>query len=473
MRQYSGFASAEDTNKRYRYLLDQGQTGLSVAFDLPSQLGYDSDNPIAEGEVGKVGVPVSSLKDMEIIFGGIPLGKVSTSMTINAPAAWILAMYLSLAEMQGVPKDSVRGTVQNDVLKDYVARGTYIYPPEPSMRLTADIIEFCFKNIPRFNTISISGYHFREAGATAAQELAFTLANGLEYCKRVLERDLPIDSFAPRLAFFFNCHNDFLEEISKFRAARRLWATLLKSKFNAKGRSLWMRYHVQTAGVTLTAQQPYNNVVRVAIQALAAVLGGTQSLHTNSFDEALALPSETAVTTALRTQQIIAYESGVTNTVDPLAGSYMIEYLTTELEKEAREYIEKIEDLGGASEAIAKGYFQKEIADSSYRQQTEVENKKRIIVGVNDFITETDVPFKILKVDPVAEKMQIDRLKQVRAERDAGKVDKSLKELRKAAKGEDNLMPFLIDAVKTYATNGEIADALREVFGEFKPLTIV
>jgi len=474
MRQYAGFGTAEESNQRYKYLLEQGQTGLSVAFDLPTQVGYDSDHPLAEGEVGKAGVPVSSLKDMEILFDGIPLGRVSTSMTINATAPQVLAMYFGIAEKQGVAPNNVRGTVQNDILKEYVARGTYIYPPEPSMRLVTDIIEYCFKNAPNFNTISISGYHVREAGATAVQELAFTLANGIAYVEDAVERRLPVDSFAPRVSFFFACHNDFFEEIAKFRAARRMWARIMKEKFGAKDPgSLLLRYHVQTSGCTLTAQQPFNNIVRVAMQALAAVLGGAQSLHTNSFDEALALPSETAVMTALRTQQIIAYESGVANTIDPLGGSYFVEYLTNRIEEEAMEYIDKIDEMGGATSAIQKGFYQKEIADSAYRSQREIESKQRIVVGMNEFVTDAKVPIKILRIAPEAEKRQIERLRKVRAERNGKKVKEALEKLRKAAESQENLMPYIFEAVKAYATNGEISDTLREVFGEYKATTIV
>jgi len=474
MRQYAGFGTAEESNQRYKYLLEQGQTGLSVAFDLPTQIGYDSDHSIASGEVGRVGVPVSSLKDMEILFDGIPLDKVSTSMTINSTAPQVLAMYFALAEKQGVPLSKVAGTVQNDILKEYVARGTYIYPPEASMRLAVDIIEYCQKNAPRFNAISVSGYHMREAGATAVQELAFTLANGIAYVEAAMKRGLPIDDFAPRVSFFFACHNDFFEETAKFRAARRLWAKIMKERFGAKDpSSMLLRYHVQTAGCTLTAQQPYNNIVRVTMQALAAVLGGAQSLHTNSFDEALALPSETAVITALRTQQIIAHESGVTNTVDPIGGSFFVESLTNKIEEEAMEYIRKIDAMGGAMAAIQRGFYQKQIADSAYEYQKEVEGKERIVVGVNEFITEAKVPIKLLKVDPETERKQVERLGRVRAERDGKKVKEALKKLRRAADGNDNLMPFMLEAVKAYATNGEISDTLREMFGEYKAETIV
>ena len=474
MRQYAGFGTAEESNRRYKYLLEQGQTGLSVAFDLPTQIGYDSDHPLASGEVGRAGVPISSLKDMEILFDEIPLAKISTSMTINATAPQILAMYFAVAEKEGVPLSNVDGTVQNDILKEYVARGTYIYPPEASMRLSIDIIEYCRKNASRFNTISISGYHVREAGATAVQELAFTLANGIAYVEAALKKGMTIDDFAPRVSFFFACYNDFFEEIAKFRAARRLWAKIVKERFGAKDlRSMLLRYHVQTSGCTLTAQQPYNNIVRVTIQALAAVLGGAQSLHTNSFDEALALPSEIAVLTALRTQQVIAHESGVTNTVDPLAGSYFVEYLTNKIEEEATQYIEKIDDLGGALVAIEKEFYQKEIAESAYRYQKEVEGRKRTVVGVNEFVTETRAPIKIFRVDSEAEERQLERLRKVKVERDSHKVTETLTKLRNAAEGNENLMPYIFEAVKSYATNGEISDTLREVFGEYKATTIV
>ncbi len=474
MRQYSGYASAEETNRRFKFLLKHGQTGLSIAFDLPTQLGYDSDSPKAEGEVGRVGVPVSSLKDFEILFEGIPLGNVSTSMTINATTPQILAMYLKTAEAQKVPTVDLSGTVQNDILKEYVARGTYIYPPAPSMRLVVDVIEFCLKNAPRFNTISVSGYHMREAGATAVQEIAFTIANGIEYVKAAMERGLQIDDIAPRISFFFGCHNDFFEEIAKFRAARRMWSKIMKEKFGAKhNRSLLMRYHVQTDGVTLTAQQPYNNIIRVTIQALAAVLGGCQSLHTNSFDEAIGLPSEVAVETALRTQQIIAYESGVANTIDPIGGSYLLEYLTNEIEEEASRYIEKIIALGGSTSAIERGFYQREIAESAYRQQKEVEDGTRIVVGINKYIRKEEIPLKLLRVDPVAEKKQIERLRMLKRMRDMRKVNQAFDKLRRAAEGETNLMPFILEAIGARATIGEISDTLREVFGEFRAITII
>lgn len=470
MRQYAGFGTAEESNKRYKYLLEQGQTGLSVAFDLPTQIGYDSDHPMAEGEVGKVGVAIDSLKDMEILFDGIPLDKVSTSMTINATAANLLAMYILVGQKQGISQDQLRGTVQNDVLKEYIARGTYIFPPRSSMRLTTDIIMYCAEHVPKWNSISISGYHIREAGANAVQEVAFTLADGIEYVKAVIARGMDVDKFAPRLSFFFNAHNNFLEEIAKFRAARRLWARIMKEKFNAKNpRSMLLRFHTQTGGSTLTAQQPENNIVRVAIQALAAVLGGTQSLHTNSYDEALSLPTEKSVRIALRTQQIIAYESGVVDTIDPLGGSYYIEWLTDHIEEEAMKYIEKIEAMGGMMKAIERGYIQKEIADSAYKYQKEVEEKKRIIVGVNEFIVDESLDVEILKVDPSIRDKQIERLKKLRSERDNKKVEEALNELRKVAETEDmNLMPYIIEAHKHLATLGEVTDVLREVWGEYR-----
>ncbi|AIF69621.1 methylmalonyl-CoA mutase [Palaeococcus pacificus DY20341] len=470
MRQYAGFGTAEESNKRYKYLLSQGQTGLSVAFDLPTQIGYDSDHPMSEGEVGKVGVAIDSLWDMEILFDGIPLDKVSTSMTINATAANLLAMYILVAQKQGVPQNILRGTVQNDLLKEYIARGTYIFPPKPSMRLATDVIMYCAENVPKWNPISISGYHIREAGANAVQEVAFTLADGIEYVKAVIARGMDVDKFAPRLSFFFNAHNNFLEEIAKFRAARRLWAKIMKEKFNAKNpKSMLLRFHTQTGGSTLTAQQPENNIVRVAIQALAAVLGGTQSLHTNSYDEALSLPTEKSVRIALRTQQIIAYESGVVDTIDPLGGSYYIEWLTDHIEEEAMKYIEKIEAMGGMMRAIERGYIQKEIADSAYKYQREVEEKKRIIVGVNEFVVEEELDVEILKVDPSIREKQIERLKKLKASRDNKKVQEALDALRKAAEKEDvNLMPYIIEAHKHLATLGEVTDVLREVWGEYR-----
>ncbi|WP_457753254.1 acyl-CoA mutase large subunit family protein [Thermococcus sp.] len=470
MRQYAGYATAEESNKRYKYLLEQGQTGLSVAFDLPTQLGYDSDHPMAEGEVGKVGVAIDSLWDMGILFDGIPLDKVSTSMTINSTAANLLAMYILVAEKQGVPQHVLRGTVQNDILKEYIARGTYIFPPQPSMRLTTDIIMYCAENVPKWNPISISGYHIREAGANAVQEVAFTLADGIEYVKAVIERGMDVDKFAPRLSFFFNAHNNFLEEIAKFRAARRLWAKIMKEKFGAKNpKSMLLRFHTQTAGSTLTAQQPENNIIRVTIQALAAVLGGTQSLHTNSYDEALSLPTEKSVRIALRTQQIIAYESGVVDTIDPLGGAYYIEWLTDHIEEEAMKYIEKIERMGGMMRAIERGYIQKEIADSAYKYQKEVEEGKRIIVGVNKFVVDEPIEVEILKVDPSIRDKQIERLKKLRSERDNKKVEEALDKLRNAAEKEDvNLMPYIIEAHRHLATLGEVTDVLREVWGEYR-----
>jgi len=474
MRQYAGFATAEDTNKRYRFLLDQGQTGLSVAFDLPTQIGYDSDHPLAQGEVGKVGVTIDSLKDMEILFNQIPLDKVSTSMTINSPAAILLAMYIAVAEKQGIASKGLRGTIQNDILKEYSARGTYIFPPKPSMRIITDIFSFCSREVPQWNTISISGYHIREAGSTAVQEVAFTLADGIAYVEAAIDAGLDIDEFGPRLSFFFNAHLDFLEEVAKFRAARRLWATIMRERFKAKDpRSMMIRFHTQTAGCTLTAQQPKNNIVRVAFQALSAVLGGTQSLHTNSMDEAFALPGEEAVQIALKTQQLIAYESGVTDTVDPLGGSYYIEELTKEIYDRASAYIDKIDELGGAAEAIEKGFIQREIQDSAYRYQREIEKNERIVVGVNKFQIEEEAPKDLLRVDPGVRLLQIEKLKELRSERDNGRVKDILSELKKAAEGNDNLMPIIVDAVKAYGTLGEICDALREVFGEYQPVSTI
>ena len=474
MRQYSGFATAEETNKRYHYLLKQGQTGLSVAFDLPTQIGYDSDNPLSAGEVGKVGVAIDSLADMEILFDGIPLDKVSTSMTINATAAIILAMYIAVAEKQGVPSEVLRGTIQNDILKEYVARGTYIYPPGPSMRIITDIFAYCKERLPLWNTISISGYHIREAGSTAVQEVAFTLANGIAYVEAAIGAGLDVDSFARRLSFFFGAHNNFLEEIAKFRAARRMWARIMRERFGAKKPASWMlRFHTQTAGCTLTAQQPRNNIIRVTLQALAAVLGGTQSLHTNSWDEALALPSEEAVTLALRTQQIIAYESGVGDVVDPLGGSYCIEALTEEIERRAKDYIRRIDEMGGAAKAIEMGFMQREIADSAYRYQQEIEEKRRIIVGLNEFTVEESPFTEILRITPEVERRQKEKLGRLKKERSASKVKEALARLKDTAQGDDNLMPPLLEAVRAYATLGEIADVLREVFGEYQQHTTI
>jgi methylmalonyl-CoA mutase N-terminal domain/subunit len=473
MRQYAGFGTAEQTNRRFKYLLKQGQTGLSVAFDFPTQVGYDCDHTLSKGEVGKAGVSVSSLKDMETLFEKIPLDKVTTSMTINAPATVLLAMYVAVAERQGVPKTVLDGTVQNDVLKEYAARGMYIFPPQPSMKLVTDIFEYCSKNMPKWNTISISGYHIREAGATAPQEIAFTLANAIAYVDAAIEHGLNLDDFASRLSFFFAANSNFLEEIAKFRAARRLWARIMKERFKAKNPASWqLRFHTQTSGVALTAQQPYNNIVRVTMQALAAVLGGTQSLHTNSFDEAYALPSEEAVTIALRTQQIIACESGVADTVDPLAGSYCIESLTNEIEEEAVKYIEKIDNIGGAVRAIEKGYMQREIVESAYQHQREVEKKQKTIVGLNQYKTEEEAPIRILRVNPEVEKKQIEKLQFLKRKRNQKKAAASLDQLRKCAEAYENLMPCIVNAVKEYATLGEICDVLRGIYGEHKASTV-
>lgn len=471
MRQYAGFGTAKESNERYRYLLEQGQTGLSVAFDLPTQIGYDSDHPMAQGEVGKVGVAIDSLADMEVLFDQIPLEKVSTSMTINAPASVLLAMYIAVGEKQGVAADKLSGTIQNDILKEYIARGTYIFPPEPSMRLITDIFAFCSENVPKWNTISISGYHIREAGSTAVQEVAFTLADGLAYVKAAVDAGLDPNVFGRRLSFFFNAHNDFLEEVAKFRASRRLWAKLMKERFGVTDpKSLMLRFHTQTAGSTLTAQQPENNIVRVAIQALASVLGGTQSLHTNSFDEALALPSEKSVGIALKTQQIIGYESGVTNTVDPLAGSYAVESLTNEIEQQALEYIGKIDEMGGMEAAIEKGYVQQQIQDAAYNYQRAVESGDRVVVGVNRFRKEGAEGTKgLLKVDPKVGENQVKSLGDMKKKRDGEAVRRALEEIRQAAREEGrNLMPPIIEAVKVYATEGEICGVLREEFGEYR-----
>jgi methylmalonyl-CoA mutase N-terminal domain/subunit len=469
MRMFAGFGSAEETNKRFKYLLDQGQTGLSVAFDLATLMGYDTDQPEAEGEFGVCGVAVSSLKDMEILFSDIPLDKVSTSMTINSPAAIIWAMYIAAAEKQGVRPDQLRGTLQNDILKEYIAQKEYIFPPEPSMRLVTDTVEHAALYLPQWNPISISGYHIREAGSTAAQELAFTLADGLEYVRWGLARGMDIDDFAPRLSFFFNAHNDFFEEIAKYRAARRIWARELRETFGAKNPRSWlMRFHTQTAGVSLTAQQPENNVVRVAIQALAAVLGGTNSLHTNSMDEALALPSEHAVTVALRTQQIIAEESGVTNTVDPLGGSFFVEAQTNRIEQQALDYFRQIEDMGGVLPAIERGFFQSEIADAAYRYQREIDADERLIVGVNAYADKGGYSIPILEMDPEGERRQLARLAALRKDRDNGATGQALDRLRLAAQGTENTMPFLLDAVRSYATLGEIMNVMKEVFGVYE-----
>jgi len=470
MRQYAGYATAEETNQRFKYLLSQGQTGLSVAFDLPTQLGYDSDHPLAEGEVGKVGVAISSLPDMEVLLEGLPLDRISTSMTINATAPILLAMYIAVGKEQGVAPSRLRGTTQNDILKEYVARGTYIFPPQPSMRLVTDIFAYCQQEMPYWNTISISGYHMREAGATAIQEVAFTLANAIAYVEGALAKGLAVDEFAPRLSFFFSAHNDLLEEVAKFRAARRLWARIMKERFKAKDhRSCVLRFHTQTAGSTLTAQQPENNIVRVAIQALAAVLGGTQSLHTNSMDEALALPSELAVRVALRTQQIIACESEVTNTIDPLGGGYCLERLTQKIEEGAQDYIDRIDDLGGAIRAIEVGFMQREIAESAYRYQREIEEGSRVIVGVNRFISPQEKPKSLLRVDPQVREKQMERLIALRKDRDGDEVRRALDELKSRAEGGGNLMPPMLSCVEAHATLGEMSDVLRMVFGEYKP----
>jgi methylmalonyl-CoA mutase N-terminal domain/subunit len=470
MRQYAGYASAEESNARYRYLLEQGQTGLSVAFDLPTQIGYDADDPIAVGEVGKVGVSISSLGDMETLFDGIPLERVSTSMTINAPAAILLAMYVAVAKRQGAEISKLRGTIQNDVLKEYIARGTYIFPPKPSMRLITDVFQYCQAEIPSWNTISISGYHIREAGSTAVQEVAFTLANGIAYVQAAIDTGLDVDKFARQLSFFFNAHNNFLEEIAKFRAARRLWAKIMRKRFGAENPRSWMlRFHTQTAGSTLTAQQPQNNVVRVALQALAAVLGGTQSLHTNSMDEALCLPTEQSVQVALRTQQIIAHESGVADSVDPLAGSYLVEHLTDEIEARAGDYIEQIDGMGGALAAIEHGFIQSEIQDAAYRAQQAVEGGEQIVVGVNKYASDEELNLEHLSVDPAIEVAQRARLKTLRAERDGERVNAMLSQLESAARGSDNLMPLLIEAVENEITLGEICAVLRDVWGEYDP----
>ncbi|MBN1836980.1 MAG: methylmalonyl-CoA mutase family protein [Spirochaetales bacterium] len=468
MRQYAGFGSAEESNRRYKFLLEQGQTGLSVAFDLPTQIGYDSDAPLAAGEVGKVGVAIDSLADMEVLFDGIPLDKVSTSMTINAPAAILLAMYIAVAKKQGVKRAALRGTIQNDILKEYVARGTYIFPPEPSMRLITDTFAFCTAELPEWNSISISGYHIREAGSDASQEVAFTLANGIEYVKAALQAGMTVDGFAGRLSFFFNAHNDLLEEVAKFRAARRVWARIMKERFGARDpKSMMLRFHAQTGGSTLTAQQPDNNVVRVAIQALSAVLGGTQSLHTNSRDEALALPAEDSVRLALRTQQILAHESGVTATVDPLAGSYYVEALTDRIEQEVWQYIDRIEALGGMIPSIREGFVQRQIQEAAYRTQRDIESGQRVVVGVNKFRAEEPPPKDLLKVDPAIRQVQLARLAEVKSRRDRGRVDTALEALRDGARNlQTNLVPLILAAVQEYATLGEICQVLRAEFGE-------
>jgi methylmalonyl-CoA mutase, N-terminal domain len=470
MRQYAGFASAEESNARYRFLLDRGQSGLSVAFDLPTQIGYDSDDPMALGEVGKVGVSISSVHDMARLFDGIPLDRVSTSMTINAPAAILLAMYIAVGRRQGVGESKLRGTVQNDILKEYIARGTYIYPPKPSMRLITDLFAYCHANVPNWNTISVSGYHIREAGSTAVQEVAFTLANGIAYVQAAIETGLDVDDFAPQISFFFNAHNQFLEEIAKFRAARKMWAKIMRERFGAKNPKSWLlRFHTQTGGSTLTAQQPENNIVRVTLQALAAVLGGTQSLHTNSMDEALALPTEKAAQIALRTQQIIAHETGVADTIDPLAGSYVIEYLTDEIARRVQDYLDKIDDLGGALRAIELGYVNGEIETAAYEYQRAVERGDEVIIGVNRFAADDEQEPELLRVDPAVEAAQHQRLARLRAERDNDKVAELRGQLDSAARGNENLMPLLIECVDNDVTLGEIAYTLRAVFGEYRP----
>ncbi|MDW8269126.1 MAG: methylmalonyl-CoA mutase family protein [Anaerolineae bacterium] len=475
MRQYAGYGTAAESNRRYKYLIEQGQTGLSVAFDLPTQIGYDADDPLAYGEVGKVGVAISSLADMETLLDGIPLDKVSVSMTINAPAAILLAMVIGVARKQGVPEAALRGTVQNDILKEYVARGTYIFPPQPSMRLITDLFRYCSRHVPKWNTISISGYHIREAGSTAVQEVAFTLANGMAYVRAALEAGLDIDEFAGQLSFFFNAHNNLLEEVAKFRAARRLWARIMRERFGAKDPRSWsLRFHTQTGGSTLTAQQPENNIVRVTLQALAAVLGGTQSLHTNSMDEALALPTEKAVQIALRTQQIIAYESGVADTVDPLGGSYFIEYLTDEIERRACDYIERIEAMGGAVRAIEEGFIQREIQDAAYRTQQAIESGEQIVVGVNRFRVPETHEHEILRVDEAVQAEQIARVQAVRAHRDHSRVAYWLEQIERAARDpQAPLMPLFVGAVQDYVTLGEICGVLRRVFGEYQPSVMV
>lgn len=475
MRQYAGFGTAEETNERFRFLLSQGQTGLSVAFDLPSQLGYDSDHPLALGEVGKVGVAIDSLADMETLFNGIPLNKVSTSMTINAPAAVMLAMYIAVGEKQGVPSTELDGTVQNDVLKEYVARGTYIFPPKPSLRLAADLISYCARHVPKWNAISVSGYHIRDAGSTAVQEMAFAIANAIAYVDATLKTGLSIDEFAPRISWIFNTHNHFFEEIAKYRALRRMWAKLMRERYGAKDPRSWMlRTHTQTGGSTLTAQQPLNNIVRAAIQALAAVLGGVQSMALSCYDEALAIPTDEAQEIALRTQQIIAYETGVADVVDPMGGSYYVEWLTNELERQAWEYLDRIEKMGGAVAAIESGFMQREIQEAAYAYQQKVESGEQVIVGVNRFQDDGERPTPaIFEVDPAVAEIQIARLRRLREERDNGAVKAALARLREAAQGDENLLPPILEAVKVYATLGEICGTLREVFGEYRPATAI
>ena len=473
MRMFAGFGTAEETNARFKYLLEHGETGLSVAFDMPTLMGYDTDAPQAVGEFGKCGVAISSLADMEVLLDGIPLDQVTTSMTINSPACMIWAMYIAAAEKRGIPMERLGGTIQNDILKEYIAQNEYIFPPKPSMRLIVDTFEFGTKFLPNWNTISISGYHIREAGATAAQELAFTLADGLTYVEAGVERGLKVDDFAPKLSFFFNVHNDFFEEIAKFRAARRIWAREIKRRFNPQNeRSLWLRFHAQTAGCSLTAQQPENNIVRVTLQALASVLGGAQSLHTNSMDEVWALPAEKAALIALRTQQVIAYESGVTSSVDPLGGSFMVEALTNKMEEACYSYFDRIDSLGGVIPAIEKGFFQREIAEAAYRYQQEIDNRERIIVGLNDYVIDEPLTIPILQMDEEGEKRHLERLNRVHRERIARDVSKRLGEIKRAAQGSENLMPHILEAVRSYATLGEICGVLREVFGEYRPTEV-
>lgn len=474
MRQFSGFATAEETNRRYKYLLENGQTGLSVAFDMPTLMGQDSDAPTSRGEVGHCGVAIDSLADMETLFGGIPLGEITTSMTINSPAAILLCMYIAVAEKQGVPASRLGGTLQNDILKEFIAQKEFIFPPAPSMRLVVDSIEYCAKEVPRWNTISVSGYHIREAGSTAAQELAFTLADGMAYVDACLERGMHIDDFASRLSFFFDAHIDFFEEIAKFRAARRIWARWMRERYGAQEERSWkLRFHTQTAGVSLTAQQPELNIARTAIEALAAVLGGTQSLHTNAMDEVLALPTDRSARIALRTQQLLAYEAGVANTIDPLGGSYFIESLTDELERQAEAYFKRIEEVGGVIPAIEAGFFQREIADAAFRYQQELEQKRRIMVGVNEFTVDDEEPIEILRIDPRLEAEQAERVRDVRRKRDQARATNALNGLRKAAAGTDNLMPYILEAVRAYATEGEIMHALIEVFGTYTETAVV
>jgi methylmalonyl-CoA mutase N-terminal domain/subunit len=474
MRMFAGFGTAEETNARYKFLLEHGETGLSVAFDMPTLYGYDTDDPHALGEFGKCGVAVSSLADMEVLFDGIPVDRITTSMTINSPAAVIWAMYIAMAEKRGIPMEVLGGTIQNDILKEYIAQKEFIFPPKPSMRLVVDTFEYGTRHLPHWNTVSISGYHIREAGSTAAQELAFTLADGMEYVRWGIERDLNVDEFAPRLSFFFNSHNDFFEEICKFRAARRIWAREMRATFGAQNPRSWlMRFHTQTAGCSLTAQQPENNAIRTAWQALAAVLGGTQSLHTNSMDEALGLPSEYAAKVALRTQQLIAYESGAGNTIDPLAGSYFVEAQTNRLEQEAYDYFQKIEARGGVIPAIEKGFFQREIAEAAYRYQTEIDTRQRTVVGVNEYVEDEPVSIPLLKMDPAGYEHQVARLERVRHERDSERVGAALKALSEAAQGAQNTMPYILDCVRAYATLGEIMGIFRQVFGEYREPTVI